>query len=106
VQGRELPQAIGQDSYVLAAQQREEHGQKQRATCSTRSELARARPRAPPRAPRRAKQPADAMARAHAYKAPQASITLFRARSNLTGAKLAVGCPGVTCPRPPEPLPP
>jgi hypothetical protein len=38
----------------LAAQQREEHGQKQRATCSTRSELARARPRAPPRAPRRA----------------------------------------------------
>jgi hypothetical protein len=55
--------------YVLAAQQREEHGQKQRATCSTRSELARARPRAPPRAPRRAKRPADAMARARTYKA-------------------------------------
>jgi hypothetical protein len=71
VQGRDLPQAIGQDSYVLAAQQREEHGQKQRATCSTRSELARARPRAPPRAPHRAKRPADAMARARAYKAPR-----------------------------------
>jgi hypothetical protein len=55
VQGRDLSQALGQDSYVLAAQQREEHGQKQRATCSTRSGLARARPRAPPRAPRRAK---------------------------------------------------
>jgi hypothetical protein len=69
VQGRDLPQAVGQDSYVLAAQQREEHRQKQRATCSTRSELARACPRAPPCALRRAKRPVDAMTRARAYKA-------------------------------------
>jgi hypothetical protein len=53
VQGRDLSQALGQDSYVLAAQQREEHGQKQRATCSSRQSQA------------------GAMARARAYKAPR-----------------------------------
>jgi hypothetical protein len=70
VQGRDLSQALGQDSYVLAAQQREEHGQKQRATCSTRSELAKARPRAPA-CPASRQSQAGAMARARAYKAPR-----------------------------------
>jgi hypothetical protein len=103
VQGRDLPQALGQDSYVLAAQQSEEHGQKQRATCSTRSELARARPRAPLRAPRRAKgQPTPWPAPAP-IKPTQASTTFFRAHSNLTGAQLTAVCPNAACPRPPYP---
>jgi hypothetical protein len=37
-------------------------------------------------------------------KPAQASTTLFRARSNLTGAQLTVVCPYAACPRPPEPL--
>jgi hypothetical protein len=69
VQGRDLTQALGQDSYVLAAQQREEHGQKQRATCSTRSELARACPRAPA-CPALRQSQAGTMARACTYKTP------------------------------------
>jgi hypothetical protein len=65
VQGRDLSQVLGQDSHILAAQQRVEHEQKQRATCSTRSELARARP---PACPASRQSRADAVARA--YKAP------------------------------------
>jgi hypothetical protein len=68
VQRRDCVRDVGQDLHAKAPKQAVEHGQKQRATCSTRSELARARPRAPPHAPRRAKRPTDAMARARAYK--------------------------------------
>jgi hypothetical protein len=71
VQGRDLSQVLGQDSYVLAAQQREEHGQKQRATCSTRSELARACPTHAPACPASRQGRAGAVAHARAYKAPR-----------------------------------
>jgi hypothetical protein len=70
VQGRDLSQVLGQDSRVLAAQQRVEHEQTQRATCSTRSELARARPTRAPACPASCQSRAGAVARAHAYKAP------------------------------------
>jgi hypothetical protein len=60
----------------------------------------------PARAPRRANgQPAPCPAPAP-IKPTQASATLFRARSNLTGAQFTAVCPCATCPRPPEPLPP
>jgi hypothetical protein len=71
VQGRDLSQVLGQDSYVLAAQQREEQGQKQRATCSTRSELARARPTRAPACPASRQGRVGAVAHARAYKAPR-----------------------------------
>jgi hypothetical protein len=78
---------------VLAAQQREEHEQKQRATCSTRSELARARPPAPPRAARCAKaEPAPLPALAP-IKPPQASTVLLRARSTSPEPEIAGVCP-------------
>jgi hypothetical protein len=83
VQGRDLPQALGQDSYVLVAQQREEQGQKATATCSTRSELARARPRAPPRAPRRSKaEPAPGPAPAPIKHPGTSIVPSARARSH------------------------
>jgi hypothetical protein len=60
----------------------------------------------PARAPRRANgQPMPWPAPAP-IKPTQALTTLFRARSNLTGAQLTVVCPCTACPRPPEPLPP
>jgi hypothetical protein len=84
VQGRDLSEALGQDSYVLAAQQREEQGQKQRATCSTRSELARARPT---RAPASRQSQAGAMARARAYKASRDFNCTPPHALDLTGAQ-------------------
>jgi hypothetical protein len=60
----------------------------------------------PARAPRRANgQPMPWPAPAP-IKPTQASTTLFRARSNLTGAQLTAICPYAACPRPLEPLPP
>jgi hypothetical protein len=103
VQGRDLSQALGHDSYVLAAQQREEHGQKQRATCSTRSELARARPRAPPCAPRRAKaKPAPWPAPAP-IKRPGTLIVPLLTRSTSPELKPTGVCPCTACPRLPDP---
>jgi hypothetical protein len=87
VQGRDLSQALGQDSYVLAAQQREEQGQKQRATCSTRSELARARPTCAPACPASRQSQAGAMARARAYKAPRDFDRTPPHALDLTGAQ-------------------
>jgi hypothetical protein len=102
VQGRDLSQVLGQDSYVLAAQQREEQGQKQRATCSTRSELARARPTRAPACPASHQGRAGAVARARAYKAPRDfdctpphALDLTRARNHrlLPRARRARGRP-------------
>jgi hypothetical protein len=102
VQGRDLSQVLGQDSYVLAAQQREEQGQKQRATCSTRSELARARPTRAPACPASRQSQAGAVARARAYKAPRdfdrtppRTLDLTRARNHrrLPRARRARGHP-------------
>jgi hypothetical protein len=70
VQGRDLSQVLGQDSHILAAQQRVEHEQKQKATCSMRSELARARPTRAPACPASRQSRADVVAHARAYKAP------------------------------------
>jgi hypothetical protein len=65
--------------FLLIVVTEEGFSKKQASTCSTRSELARARPRAPPHAPRRAKRPANAMAHARAYKAhPGVDCTLPR----------------------------
>ena len=87
MQGRDLPQALGQDSYVLAAQQREEQGQKQRATCSTRYELARARTTCAPACPASCQSQAGAMARARAYKAPRDFDRTPPHALDLTGAQ-------------------
>jgi hypothetical protein len=103
VQGRDLSQALGQDSYVLAAQQREEHGQKQRATCSTRSELARARPRVPPRAPRRAKAKPVPWPVPTPIKHPGTLTVPLRTCSTSPEPKPAGVCPCTACPRPPDP---
>jgi hypothetical protein len=65
-----------------------------------------ARQSTPARAPHRANgQPTPGPAPSP-IKPTQASTTLFRARSNLTGAKLTAVCPCAAYPRPPEPLPP
>ena len=90
----------------MRSQQAFEHGQKNTSTCSTRSARARARPRPTARAPRRANGQPTPWPVPAAIKPTQASTTLFRARSNLTGAQLTVVCPCAACPRPPEPLPP
>jgi hypothetical protein len=115
VQGRDLSQVLGQDSYVLAAQQREEQGQKQRATCSTCSELARARPTPAPACPHVAPSQASAVARARAYKAARDFDHTPPHALDLTGVPDHRHCPthGVpaatrspaTIDRPAEPLP-
>jgi hypothetical protein len=115
VQGRDLSQVLGQDSYVLAAQQREEQGQKQRATCSTRSELARARPTRAPACPASRQGRAGAVARARAYKAPRDIDRTPPHVLDLTGAPDRRHCPAhgvpaaarfpATVDRPAEPLP-
>jgi hypothetical protein len=87
VQGRDLPWVLGQDSYVLAAQQRVEQGQKQRATCSTRSELARARPTRAPACPASRQGRAGTVARARAYKAPRDFDRTPPHTLDLTGAR-------------------
>jgi hypothetical protein len=61
-----------------------EQGQKQTSTCSTRPDLARARPSARPRAPRAA--PSQACATARAYKASQGFNRTPPLALNLTGA--------------------
>jgi hypothetical protein len=71
VQGRDLSHVLGQDAHILAAQQRVEQEQKQRATCSTRCELARARPTRSPTCPASRQSRAGAVARARTYKAPR-----------------------------------
>jgi hypothetical protein len=93
VQGRDLSQVLGQDSYVLAAQQREEQGQKQGATCSTRSELARARPTRAPACPASCQSQAGAVARARAYKAPRDFDRTPPHTLDLTGAETTGVCP-------------
>jgi hypothetical protein len=60
----------------------------------------------PARAPRRANDQPTPWPAPAPIKPAQASTTLFRARSNLTGAQFTVVCPYVAYPRPPEPLPP
>jgi hypothetical protein len=87
VQGRDLSQVLGQDSHVLAAQHRVEHEQKQRATCSTRSELARARPRATPACLALRQSQAGAVARARAYKSPLDVDRTPPRTLDLTGAR-------------------
>ena len=90
----------------LRSQQAFEHGQMNTSTCSTRSARARARPPPTPRAPRHTKPRPRLLLAPAPIKPTQASTTLFRAHSNLTGAQLTVVCPYAACPRPPEPLPP
>jgi hypothetical protein len=63
-----------------------EQGQKQTSTCSTRPDLARARPGARPRAPRAVPSQARATARARAYKASQGFNRTPPLALNLTGA--------------------
>jgi hypothetical protein len=80
-----------------------EQWKKHTSTCSTLPARARARPRVPPHTQRRARaKPAPWPAPAP-IKPSQASTTLFRAHSNLTGAQLAAVCPCAACPRPPDP---
>jgi hypothetical protein len=115
VQGRDLSQVLGQDSHVLVAQQRVEQEQKQRATCSTRSELARARPTPAPVCPVSRQSRAGAVARARAYKATRDFDRTPPRALDLTGATDHRRCPahGVTAAtrtpatvdRPAEPLP-
>jgi hypothetical protein len=71
----------------LAAQQAQEQGQKATTTCSTRSELARARPTRASRAPASRQSPAGAMARARAYKAPRDLDRTPPHALDLTGAQ-------------------
>jgi hypothetical protein len=108
VQGRDLSLVLGQDSYVLAAQKREEQGQMQRATCSTRSELARARPTHALACPSSRQSQAGAVARARAYKAardfdrtPPRTLDLTGARNHrrLPHARRARGHPSPSQPR-------
>jgi hypothetical protein len=99
VQGRDLSQVLGQDSYVLAAQKREEQGQKQRATCSTRSELARACPTRAPACPASRQSQAGAVARARAYKAPRDFDRTPPRPLNLTGARNHRRLPRARCAR-------
>ena len=99
MQGRDLLQVLGQDSYVLAAQQREEQEQKQRATCSTRSELARARPTRAPACPASRQSPASAVARARAYKAPRDFGRTPPRTLDLTGARNHRRLPRARCAR-------
>jgi hypothetical protein len=113
VQGRDLSQVLGQDSHVLAAQQRVEQEQKQRATCSTRSELARARPTPAPACPASRQSRAGAVARA--YKAPRDFDHTPLHVLDFTGAPDHRHCPAhgvpattrfhATIDRPSEPLP-
>jgi hypothetical protein len=93
VQGRDLSQVLGQDSHVLAAWQRVEQEQKQRATCSTRSELARARPTRAPACPASRQSRAGAVARARAYKAPRDVDRTPPRALDLTGAPDHRHCP-------------
>jgi hypothetical protein len=114
VQGRYLSQVLGQDSHVLAAQQRVEQEQKQRATCSTRFELARARPTCAPACPASRQSQAGAVARAHTYKAPRDFDRTPPRVLDLTGAPDHQHCPAhgvpaatrtpATVDRPAEPL--
>jgi hypothetical protein len=115
VQGRDLSQVLGQDSHVLAAQQRVEQEQKQRAMCSTRSELDRARPTPAPACPASRQSRASAIARARAYKAPRDFNRTPPRALDLTGAPDHRHCPAhgvpaatrspATVGRPAEPLP-
>jgi hypothetical protein len=93
VQGRDLSQVLGQDSHVLAAQQRVEQEQKQRATCSTRSELARARPTRAPACPASRQSRAGAVAHTRAYKAPRDVDRTPPCAFDLTGAPDHRHCP-------------
>jgi hypothetical protein len=115
VQGRDLSQVLGQDSHILAAQQRVEQEQKQRAMCSTRSELARARPTRAPACPASRQSQAGAVGRARAYKAPRDVDHSPPCALDHTGAPDHRHCPAhgvpaatrspVTVDRPAEPLP-
>jgi hypothetical protein len=114
VQGRDLSQVLGQDSHVLAAQQRVEQEQKQRATCSTCSKLARARPTRAPACPASRQRRAGAVARARTYKAPRDFDRTPLRALDLTGAPDHRHCPAhgvpaatrspATVDRPAEPL--
>jgi hypothetical protein len=114
VQGRDLSQVLLQDSHILAAQQRVEQEQKQRATCSTRFELARARPTPAPACPTSRQSRAGAVARARAYKAPRDFDRTPPHVLDLTGAPDHRHCPAhgvpaatrssATVDRPAEPL--
>jgi hypothetical protein len=72
----------------LGAQQAQEHGQKNTATCSTRSSNARARPGTRPRVCRAAPSQTRAHARAHAYKANQDLDRMPPLALNLAGAQV------------------
>jgi hypothetical protein len=93
VQGRDLSKVLGQDSHVLAAQQRVEQEQKQRAMCTTRSELARARPTLAPACPASRQSRAGAVAHARAYKAPRDFDRTPPHALDLTGAPDHRHCP-------------
>jgi hypothetical protein len=115
VQGRDLSQVLGQDSHVLAAQQRVEQEQKQRATCSTRSKLARACPTPAPACPTSRQSRAGAVPRARTYKTPRDFDCTPPRVLDLTGAPDHRRCPAHGVPvatrtaaavdRPAEPLP-
>jgi hypothetical protein len=93
VQGRNLSQVLGQDSHVLAAQQRIEQEKKQTYTCSTCTELTRARPTPAPRMPRVAPSRASAVARTRAYKATRDFDRTPPRALDLTGAPDHRRCP-------------
>jgi hypothetical protein len=106
---------LGQDSHVLIAQQRVEQEQKQRATCSTRSELARAHPTRAPVCPVSRQSRAGTIAHARAYKAARDVDRTPPRALDLTGAPDHRHCPAhgvpvatrppATIDRPAEPFP-
>jgi hypothetical protein len=71
VQGRDRVQWFCQDLHAKMLQPAVEQGQKQTHMCSTRSELARARPTRAPAYPRIAPSQTSAAAHARAYKTPR-----------------------------------
>jgi hypothetical protein len=87
VQGRDRVQWFCQDLHAKMLQSAVERGQKQTHTCSTRSELARARPTRAPACPCVAPSQTSAAARARAYKTPWDVDRTPPRALDLTGAR-------------------
>jgi hypothetical protein len=115
VQGRDRVQWFCQDLHAKILQPAVEQGQKQTHTCSTRSELARARPTRAPACPHVAPSQTSTAARARAYKAPSGVDRTPPRTLDLTGARNHRCCPAngvpaatrspATVDRPAEPFP-
>jgi hypothetical protein len=81
----------------LRSQQAFEHGQKNTSTCSTRTELARARPAPDPARPVSRQATPVSPARAHTYKASQGFSRMTLRALDLTGAQDRRSLPCTRC---------